>query len=67
MYQEAFEKLELDGITNSETVFGATYLKALAYKGLGQNDFAIHLLESLSATVPSYRSTEALLHEWKNS
>lgn len=61
------EKLEADGVTNSETIFGATYLKALAYKGLGQKDFAIHLLESLSATVPSYRSTEALLHEWKNS
>jgi tetratricopeptide (TPR) repeat protein len=65
------ETIESDGsadsTTQSEVVFGATYLKALAYKGLGQKDLAIHLLESLSITVPSYRSTEALLHEWKNS
>ncbi len=65
------ETLEAEGFTQSSTqseiIFGATYLKALAYKGLGQTDLAIHLLESLSLTVPSYRSTEALLHEWKNS
>ncbi len=61
------ETLEAEGSAQSEAIFGATYLKALAYKGLGQKEIAIHLLESLSATVPSYRSTEALLHEWKSS
>lgn len=61
------ENLESEGSTQSEVIFGATYLKALAYHGLGQKELAIHLLESLAQTVPSYRSTEALLHEWKNS
>jgi tetratricopeptide (TPR) repeat protein len=61
------EKLESEDGANSEIIFGSTYLKALGYKGLGQTDLAIRLLESLSAIVPSYRSTEALLHEWKNS
>ncbi len=61
------ESLENDSSTQSEVIFGATYLKALAYYGLGQKDIAIQLLESLAMTVPSYRSTEALLHEWKNS
>jgi hypothetical protein len=61
------ESLENEGAAQSEVIFGATYLKALAYFGLGQKEIAIQLLESLAMTVPSYRSTEALLHEWKNS
>jgi hypothetical protein len=59
--------LESEGSSQSEVIFGGTYLKALAYKGLGQKELAIQLLESLSITVPYYRSTEALLHEWKSS
>lgn len=61
------ENLESSGTAQSDTIFGAIYLKALAYFGLGQKDIAVNLLESLSQTVPSYRSTEALLHEWKHS
>lgn len=50
-----------------ESTYGAIYLKAQAYFGLGQRDIAIHLLESLSNKVPSYRSTDTLLNEWKTS
>ena len=50
-----------------DATYGALYLKAQAYFGLGQKEMAIQLLESLSAKVHSYRSTEALIHEWKNS
>lgn len=60
------ENIEKQLTTTPEATYGATYLKAQAYYGLGQKDIAIQLLESLSQVVPSYRSTEALLHEWKS-
>lgn len=59
------ENIEKSLATTPDATYGATYLKAQAYYGLGQKDVAIRLLESLSQAVPSYRSTEALLHEWK--
>lgn len=61
------ENLEKTMSNNPEATYGALYLKAQAYYGLGQREFAISLLETLSAKVGSYRSTEALIHEWKNS
>lgn len=61
------ENLEKDMTSTPEATYGAVYLKAQAYYGLGQREIAIQLLESLSAKAPSYRSTEALIHEWKNS
>lgn len=60
------EKIENHHSTNSESTYGSIYLKALAYYGLGQKDSAIRLLESLANAVSGYRSTEALLQEWKN-
>lgn len=61
------ERLETNMLTTPEATYGAIYLKAQAYYGLGQKQIAIQLLESLSSKVSSYRSTEALIHEWKNS
>ncbi len=61
------EDIETKMASTPDSTYGAVYLKAQAYFGLGQKDIAIHLLESLSSKVPSYRSTETLLHEWKNS
>lgn len=61
------ETLEKNMTDTPEATYGAIYLKAQAYYGLGQREIAIQLLETLSAKVPSYRSMEALLHEWKNS
>lgn len=61
------ELLEKTMANTPESTYGSIYLKAQAYYGLGQKDIAIQLLESLSAKIPSYRSTEALIHEWKNS
>lgn len=61
------ESIEKDMTSTPESTYGAIYLKAQAYYGLGQKEIAIQLLESLSAKVPSYRSTEALIHEWRNS
>lgn len=61
------ESLESSKDAKPEDTHGAVYLKALAYYGLGQKDLAIRLLNSLSRAVPFYRSTEALLHEWKQT
>ncbi|MEK6628811.1 MAG: hypothetical protein AABY53_09305 [Bdellovibrionota bacterium] len=61
------ESLEKTMTSTPESTYGAIYLKAQAYYGLGQKQMAIQLLESLSARVTSYRSTEALIHEWKTS
>ena len=60
------EALEKEPLTVDAT-FGSVYMKAQAYYGLGQKQMAINLLESLVQRSPFYRSTEALLHEWKNS
>ena len=61
------EMIERTMTTTPEATYGALYLKAQAYYGLGQKEMAIQLLEILSSKVNSYRSTEALIHEWKNS
>ena len=61
------EMIEKTMSTTPEATYGALYLKAQAYYGLGQRDLAIQLLETLSSKVNSYRSTEALIHEWRNS
>jgi hypothetical protein len=61
------EMIERTMTTTPEATYGALYLKAQAYYGLGQKEMAIQLLETLSSKVNSYRSTEALIHEWKNS
>lgn len=61
------ESIENTMTSTPESTYGAIYLKAQAYFGLSQKDIAIQLLESLSNKAPSYRSTEALLHEWKTS
>lgn len=61
------ESLEKHMTYTPESTYGAIYLKAQAYHGLGQKQTAIQILETLAAKVPSYRSTEALIHEWKNS
>lgn len=60
------EMIERTMSTTPEATYGALYLKAQAYHGLGQRDMAIQLLETLSSKVNSYRSTEALIHEWKH-
>lgn len=61
------DEIESSSISTPEATYGAIYLKAQAYYGLGQKQIAIQLLESLSSKVSSYRSTDALLHEWKSS
>lgn len=61
------ENIENQMVQTAEATYGAIYLKAQGYFGLGQKEIAIRLLESLSENAPSYRSTQALLHEWKTS
>lgn len=61
------ENIEGHMAQTAEATYGAIYLKAQGYFGLGQKDIAIRLLESLSDKAPNYRSTQALLHEWKTS
>lgn len=61
------ENIENQMVQTAEATYGAIYLKAQGYFGLGQKEIAIRLLESLSDKAPNYRSTQALLHEWKTS
>ncbi len=61
------ENIENHMTQTAEGTYGAIYLKAQSYFGLGQKEIAIRLLESLSDKAPHYRSTQALLHEWKTS
>lgn len=63
---QLIEQLEKQDQQSTDTVFGATYLKAIAYHGLGQKELAIRLMESILQVVPFYRSAEALLVEWKS-
>lgn len=60
------EYLEAKESHTTDTAFGAAYLKAIAYHGLGKKDLAIRLMESILQVVPYYRSAEALLVEWKS-
>lgn len=60
------EILEKKMTTTPETTFGAIYLKAQAYYGLGQKDIAIQMMSSLVQAKPSYRSAESLLLEWRS-
>lgn len=61
------DQLEKEESSSTEVPFGAIYLKAIAYHGLGQKDMAIRLMESILAVVPSYRAADSLIHEWRNS
>lgn len=61
------ETIEKKLTTTPDSTYGAIYLKAQAYYGLGQKEMAIQMLEALSQARPSYRSTEALLHQWRAS
>lgn len=66
-YLEVIQFLELiekKDSKNTDTIFGSTYLKAIAYHGLGDKNLAINLLESILKVVPYYRSAESLLVEW---
>ena len=60
------EDIEMKMLTTPESTYGAIYLKAQAYYGLGQKELAIQMMESLSQTRPSYRSAESLLHQWRS-
>ena len=61
------EDLEKHHLNDSDSVYGATYLEALAYHGLGQTNLGLQLLEQIAHVHPNYRSTDALIIEWKNS
>jgi tetratricopeptide (TPR) repeat protein len=60
------EYLEGKESHSTDTVFAVTYLKAIAYHGLGNKDLAIRLMEGILQVVPYYRSAEALLVEWQS-
>lgn len=60
------EYLEGKESHSTDTVFAVTYLKAIAYHGLGQKDLAIRLMEGILQVVPYYRSADALLVEWRS-
>ena len=49
---------------NPETTFAVSYLRAQAYKRLGQKDKALEILRSIVHVRPGYRSAQRLLSEW---
>lgn len=60
------EFLETQAHLSADSAFGVTYLKAIAYHGLGQKELALSLMESILKIVPFYRSAEALIIEWRS-
>lgn len=59
-------EIELRYPDNPEVTFAATYCRARALKGLGQNAPAIDLLRSIVNVRPDYRSAFSLISEWAN-
>lgn len=50
--------------SDPETAFGATYARAHALKGLGQDEAAVELLRGLVRVRPSYKSAQSFLMDW---
>lgn len=58
------QQLEIKYISDPETTFAVSYLRARALKALGQRHPAIEILKSIVQIRPHYRSAHALILEW---
>jgi tetratricopeptide (TPR) repeat protein len=61
---EHLNQLEVKYAGDPETAFGVSYLRAQCFKGLGQKDAALEILQSIVRVRPNYRSAQALILEW---
>ena len=57
--------LEIKYVHDNDVAFAASYLKARAFRGLGQDLTAIDLINSILKIRPNYRSAPSLLQEWQ--
>ncbi len=64
---DAIATIENRYAEDPETVFGATYYRALTLNGLGQRHVATQLLKSIVHIRPHYRSAHSLLLKWGGS
>jgi hypothetical protein len=58
-------QLEIKYHSDPETIFAVSYMRAQCFHGLGQSVPAIETLQSILNVRPSYRSSHALILEWK--
>jgi tetratricopeptide (TPR) repeat protein len=61
---EALNKLEVKYISDPESTFAVSYLRAQALHGLGQHASSLEILQSIVRVRPNYRSAHALILEW---
>ncbi len=58
------QKLEGAYASDPESTFAATYARARALKGLGQDTLAIDLMRGLVRVRPGYKSAQSFLMDW---
>lgn len=65
LFVEALDTASQIKPTESEGIYALSYLKALIYKGLGQDQMALSILKNIADNRPNYRHTQLLLEDWK--
>lgn len=61
---EALNRMEIKYISDPETTFAVSYLRAQALHGLGQHGSALEIMQSIVRVRPNYRSAHSLILEW---
>jgi hypothetical protein len=56
--------MEIKYISDPETTFAVSYLRAQALQGLGQHGSALEIMQSIVRVRPNYRSAHSLILEW---
>lgn len=58
-------RLEIKYVSDPETTFAVSYLRAQCLKELGQPGPALETMQSIVRIRPNYRSATQLIHEWQ--
>lgn len=61
---EHLNQLEIKYISDPETTFAVSYMRAMALNALGQRAQAIEILQSITRVRANYRSAHALILHW---
>ncbi len=61
---EALNQMEVKYISDPESTFAVSYLRAQSLHHLGQHASALEILQSIVRVRPNYRSAHALILEW---
>lgn len=62
---EHLNQLEVKYISDPESTFAVSYMRALCLKALGQHASALEIMQSIVRIRPNYRSANALILEWR--